>query len=243
MPITQSSDENMRGSVLRYLEARKKERPGYSIIDVGGAANPWCDALVDAYVDIRPLKTQKLQFNGDINEPAVWERIPERRFDFSICTHTLEDIRDPAFVIQKLMRISRSGFISMPNKHTEMSNIESVYWLGYCHHRWVFAISGSGVLRILAKLPLTSYFSSVNRAPHILAGLNSGFLNSMLRKMRRAPVAGGLDWVDPRKVQPGYELGFIWEGSFPYEFVNGDFAGANVYEAAKLYTGQLAAGL
>lgn len=243
MPIIDKSDENIRDRVVRYIETRKKDNPGYKVIDVGGGANPWCDRLVDAYVDLNPLNTSKRQFNGDINTGAVWRGIGEREFDFSICTHTLEDIRNPGFVIENLIRVSKAGFIAMPNKHTEMSNIESVYWVGYCHHRWIFTISGGGVLRILAKLPLSGYFSSSNRTAHFLGGIRSGLLRSLLGRVRRAPIASGLSWVIPQKTRPGLELGFLWEGDFKYEYISGDYAGRNVWEAGRLYTEQLASGM
>jgi 2-polyprenyl-3-methyl-5-hydroxy-6-metoxy-1,4-benzoquinol methylase len=76
-------------------------------------------------------------FVGNICEPQIWNQVAEsiEKFDFSICTHVFEDVRDPLFVAKGLMTISKAGFISMPNKHTEFWNIESPAYLGYCHHR------------------------------------------------------------------------------------------------------------
>jgi len=39
------------------------------------------------------------------------------------CTHTLEDVRDPEIAIREMQRIGKSGFISVPNRHTELSNL------------------------------------------------------------------------------------------------------------------------
>ena len=123
MPIIHKSDENIREQVISYLEKKKNNNPDYRVIDVGGAKNPWCDKYVDAYIDINRFETSKKMFIGDINEDKVWEVAEPFQYDFSICTHTLEDIRSPDFVISRLLSISKAGFISMPNKHTELSCI------------------------------------------------------------------------------------------------------------------------
>lgn len=127
MPIILKSDENIREQVIRYLKDKKNHNPGYRVIDVGGRRNSWCNEYVDAYVDIQPFKTSKKLFVGNINEVEVWNEIRKFQFDFSICTHTLEDIRRPDFGISNLISVSKAGFIATPNKHTELSCIESVY--------------------------------------------------------------------------------------------------------------------
>jgi len=243
MSIIEKSDENIRGMVLEYLAEKKRQNPRYRVIDVGGGANPWCDKYVDAYVDMYPFKTDKQLFLGDINMQPVWEAIGREKFDFSICTHTLEDIWNPVYVIGKLVSLTGAGFISMPNKHSEMSCVESVYWIGYCHHRWVFSISENDVLRIFPKLPLTSYFSVAHRLAHFLGALDSGLISGLMRKIKRMPVASGIKWVKKEKTIPGKELGFIWEGGFKYEFANGGSIGRNVFEAARLYTDELENGI
>ncbi len=243
MPIIKKSDENIRAEVLAYLKDKKAADPAYRVIDVGGAVNPWADEYVDAYVDINSFATSKRLFSGDISCPKVWEEIGRERFDFSICTHTLEDIRDPGFVIGKLLSVSKAGFIATPNKHTELSCVESAYWTGYCHHRWIFSVVDDATLRIFPKLPLTSYFSPSNRFAHLMGRLNIGALSDIMRKVKRHPVAPGIKWIKKEKIHPGNELGFIWEDGFSWEFANGDYAGRNVFEAARLYTEGLEAGL
>ncbi|HWE39009.1 MAG TPA: methyltransferase domain-containing protein, partial [Isosphaeraceae bacterium] len=46
----------------------------------------------------------------DICEHTPWP-FPDRFFDFSICSHTLEDVRDPLFVCAELIRVSKRGYI------------------------------------------------------------------------------------------------------------------------------------
>jgi hypothetical protein len=243
MTIILKSDENIREQVIHYLEKNKYKNPNYKVIDIGGARNPWCDKYVDAYVDIKSFKTSKEIFIGNINEDGVWNEVKKFQFDFSICTHTLEDIRRPDFVIGKLISISRAGFISMPNKHTELSCIESAYWVGYRHHRWIFTISENDTLRIVAKLPLTNYFIKSNRLVHALGRIKIDLIAEILKRIRRGPGGPGIEWINKKKVSGKFELGFIWEEGFDYEFMNNDYAGHSMFEEAKLYREELKKGL
>jgi 2-polyprenyl-3-methyl-5-hydroxy-6-metoxy-1,4-benzoquinol methylase len=61
-------------------------------------------------------------------------------FDFVICTHVLEDIRDPVFVMRQLRRVARAGFIAMPHEHFEVTNNESRFLTGCSHRRWICTI-------------------------------------------------------------------------------------------------------
>lgn len=243
MPIILKSDENLRGQVLQYLEKKKADNPQYKVIDIGGARNPWCDKYVDAYIDIKSFKTSKKIFIGNINEDGVWNEVKKFQFDFSICTHTLEDIRRPDFVINKLISISKAGFIAMPNKHSELSCIESVYWVGYYHHRWIFTLLENDKLRIVAKMPIANYFIKSNCLIHKLGKIKIDLIAEILKKFYRGPGGPGIEWINKKKVSGELELGFIWETSFDYEFINNDYAGDTMFEAAKLYREKLKEGL
>lgn len=244
MPIIHKSDGNIREQVISYLERNKNSNPDYKVIDVGGARNPWCDKYVDAYIDLKRCETSKKVFIGNINEDKVWEEVGHFQYDFSICTHTLEDIRSPDFVIRKLISISKAGFISMPNKHTELSNIESVYWVGCYHHRWIFTLLENGKLLIIAKLPLTNYFVKSNRLIHKIGKINSDLIATILKKLfLRCPAVPGIEWIQKEKVSGDFELGFIWETNFDYEFAKNDYLGNNMFEAAQFYREQLKEGL
>ena len=99
MPIVDFSGgdkEAYRGQMLDMLRQRKSADAGYSVIDVGGRHNPWADDVVDAYVDYIEFETDKRQYVGDVNDEEVWRRIANNKvYDFAICSHVLEDIRDP----------------------------------------------------------------------------------------------------------------------------------------------------
>ncbi|MBW1800195.1 MAG: hypothetical protein JRJ85_05630 [Deltaproteobacteria bacterium] len=164
MPVIDASDCLIRPNVKRYLRNVRSENPHYTVIDIGGALNPWCDEFVTTYVDINEVSTKREVLIGNFMEEAFWEGIRGRSWDFAICTHVLEDIRDPLFLVKKILRIVDAGFIAVPNKHTELSPVESPQYPGYYHHRWIFTLEGQ-VLRAIAKLPLLGYYRSANKFP------------------------------------------------------------------------------
>ncbi len=218
MIVARYSGKRQFQTVADYIRARKASNERYVVVDVGGAANPAFGDLADIYVDIRPVPGQRT-IVGDINDPATWEQVLREQPDFVICSHTLEDIRDPNFVIGWLNRCFRAGFIAMPNKHTEMSSgIESDLYPGYAHHRWVFTLNDTGVLRAIAKMPVTALFAS-------------------------AEGKALLSWLNPALVGHGMELGFVYEDRLELDMINGDYAGHNVRELIDLYRRELAAGL
>lgn len=197
----------IRGVILAFLKKQKALFPNYKVIDIGGGANAWADEYVDSYVDICEFNTDKKLFVGNICESKIWSEIANEvsKYDFSICTHVFEDIRDPSFVAKGLMTISKAGFISMPNKHTEMSNIESPAYLGYCHHchhRWIFDIcngSNSPYLRGIAKFPIVNYWNTAQnpliKFIHLLGKHRLG--EKINRRIGFIPGLGGLDWFYP----------------------------------------------
>src|SRR5581483_7473113 len=104
------------------------------VLDVGGAASPF--ARADWVIDLLGYEQRGLY--GPPPDPAaerfsadtwvqrdICAREPwpfsTRQFDFSICSQTLEDVRDPVFVCNELMRVSRAGYIEVPSRLEEQS--------------------------------------------------------------------------------------------------------------------------
>ena len=216
--ITLASDTNLRDEVVRRLRQRRSENPSLSVLDIGGAANPWLDDLVTTYVDVVKVPTTKEVIAGDILDPALWGSMAGRSWDFAVCTHVLEDIRDPLFVARQMQRVAKAGFIAVPNKHTEVSAVESPEYPGYCHHRWIFTIDGQ-LLRAMAKLPLLGRWAEDRRSVPEFA------------------------WFDRSKARRDYELSFFWEGEFRFEYVNGDYYGPNLEAVVQMYRKELGTGV
>ncbi len=137
--------------------------PDALVLDVGGGANPLPRA--DWVLDLMPWGDRGLY--GPPADPSQ-ERFSERtwlcmdmcdrrpwpfadgQFDFSVCSHTLEDVRDPIWVCSDLIRVSRAGYIEVPSRLEEQSYGFQGPWAGWGHHRWLIDLAPRG-LTFVAK--------------------------------------------------------------------------------------------
>ena len=243
MKIIFSSNRGQpRERLIEYVRAQKAQNRFFKVVDIGGAFYPWTAEITDTYVDINAMKGVDL-IQGDIHDPGVWDEISRRNFAFCICSHVLEDIRDPLFVLARLREHFSHGYIATPNKHTEFNHIQSPAFVGYWHHRWIFTLS-DGRLLVVAKFPLASQFSPRRR---FIAQLKTSWPVQAIRKARkmspRISDLGPLSWWDSQLAGHGNELSFVWSGDLEYKSINADYAGATAYETACLYHRDLANGL
>jgi len=124
-------------------------------IDIGGA-NSFAHGYLDAVVDIRePQADAKHKFIGNIDEPEIWDKICNHvakhgKWDYAICTHTLEDINNPVYAARMIEQIANAGIIVEPSKYRELARFSGNF-RGYIHHRWIFDIR-QGVLTALPKI-------------------------------------------------------------------------------------------
>jgi SAM-dependent methyltransferase len=121
--------------------------------------------------------------------PWPW---PDKFFDFSFCSHLLEDVRDPLAVVRELSRVAKAGYIETPSRAREIfakgrwaglaARIGRPPEVGFYHHRWFVEAEGSH-LRFLAKT------SEILRNPHYyITRANLG------RKMREEESGLGIFW-------------------------------------------------
>ncbi|MHC5610274.1 MAG: methyltransferase domain-containing protein [Nostoc sp.] len=141
-----------------------KIKPDDIVLDVGGWACPFNRAnwVIDGgafetrgyYEKIGMPKSQggeKEYFNKetwvqrDFCDREPWP-FDDNFFDFSICSHTLEDVRDPLYVCSELIRVSKRGYIEVPSRLIESCRgLESDVLVGLSHHRWLVDISDNHV--------------------------------------------------------------------------------------------------
>ena len=159
MIVKASETESLRGFVSKYIDdliINGEDKGELKVLDVGGGINSWLGERVTHIIDNQASSSSKVFILGDINEPDVWKNFHENEFDFVSCTHTLEDIRNPGFVINQISRIGKSGFIATPSRFIENSYIESYFWKGYSHHRWMFRLLESNKIQAMCKFPAIS---------------------------------------------------------------------------------------
>ncbi len=158
----QTNPQRQRWNCLEYLDEKKFG----TVIDIGYLENNWSTPWVTHYVNLGHVKdTTKHAFIGNISQYDIWDRLlkyveEHGKFDFSICTHTLEDISSPQLVCELLPRISKEGYIAVPSKYRELTRRESrtvgMGYQGLIHHRWVFNKEGDSFVGY-PKIALLEY--------------------------------------------------------------------------------------
>ena len=122
------------------------------VLDVGGWAVPF--ARADWVIDLMPYESRGAYGRVD-DEPErfgseTWvqrdlcERVPwpftDGQFAFAVCSHTLEDVRDPVWVCAELNRVARAGYIEVPSRLEEQSLGVHGDWVGWSHHHWLIDV-------------------------------------------------------------------------------------------------------
>jgi len=214
--ITHKSIRNFtkpRTFVDLYIEELKESKPNLTVIDVGGGINSWCKHtthVVDIFVDpgskdeFVQTHPDRIFFDFDITQRDNWKQVLDYvdengKFDYVICTHTLEDIFNPSLVCDMLQKIAKRGFVSVPSKYAEYLRFEQWYgvkgYRGFFHHKWIYSLKDN-VFRGFEK---ASYWEHLND-PRI-----------------------------DRPQGHFTEIGFMWEDSFEYKFYHcGEVIGCHV---------------
>ena len=148
--------KNLRINIARALAAER-------VLDVGGWHLPLNAAT--HVLDLGPMATRGEALDPE-NAPrftqetwivadacvAPWP-FPDKYFDYSICSHLLEDVRDPLAVIRELVRVSKCGYVETPTRLREIfakgrfDRLKSrLFWppeVGFYHHRWFVETDGN----------------------------------------------------------------------------------------------------
>src|SRR3712207_3406144 len=107
----------LEASVHRILEGLG---PDDVVLDIGAWGRPLTRA--DWAMDLMPYETRGLYGrDGPLPERFsadtwilrdIWDREPypfaDKEHDFVVCSHTLEDVRDPVFVCREMVRIAKA---------------------------------------------------------------------------------------------------------------------------------------
>jgi hypothetical protein len=159
----------LTGNLPRVYERAAKAT---HVLDIGGWWRPF--HLATHVLDVMPFGTRR---EHDAIDPqhaprfdasrwvvhdacrAPWP-FPDKFFDFSFCSHTLEDVRDPIAVCAELVRVSKSGYIETPSRTREIFSKDRFFLartalgrmpiVGFDHHRWFVEIDNAH-LRFTAK--------------------------------------------------------------------------------------------
>jgi hypothetical protein len=153
------------------------------VLDVGGWAKPLGRA--DWVIDLMPYETRGLygergmepeRFSADtwvrrdICDREPWP-FADDRFDFAVCSHTLEDVRDPVWVCAELNRVARAGYIEVPSRLEEQARGIHGPWVGWSHHHWLVDV-GEGEIEFVFKSGVLQGRAGAQLEPELVATLS-----------------------------------------------------------------------
>ncbi|HUA17613.1 MAG TPA: methyltransferase domain-containing protein [Bryobacteraceae bacterium] len=193
-------------------EIMNRLKPSDVVLDIGGWAHPFNRA--NYVLDSQPFETRGFYnrtfarfhalpaIGGDTEyftkdtwiQRDICEKTPfpfrDREIDFVVCSHTLEDVRDPLFVCAEMIRVAKAGYIEVPSRIWESCRGIEPGITGLSHHRWLIDIEGSSI-RFTQK-----YHRIHNRRYSLPASA-----------LRRLSPAESVQWL-------------YWEGSFDYSEIS-----------------------
>ena len=220
-----TSDWDIKEKILNKLASSERV---LKILDLGGGKNSWLGEYVTDIIDLYPdYSNPKVNYiKGDFYDVTIWDNIPDEYFDFVNCSHVLEDIRDPKFIVNMMSKKSKAGLIIVPNKYDEIKFIESKTWLGYYHHRWIFNI-------------LENNLFAFAKYHYINPIVQNAFLNFLI-KILIVLIYKRKIYSFPQKLKKGKlssDLQLIWIDSIDLIYYNDDYPGHTAISSAELMDG------
>lgn len=213
----------------RFEELPSLIKPSDLVLDVGGGIRPLSRAnyvldflswperyAVQPYLsDVWPTPHYSAEtwIQWDVCSRKPWP-FRDKQFDFVICKQTLEDLRDPLWVCEEMMRVSKAGYLETPNRVVEsMLGIERTRYCGYSHHHWMCELTETGIEFTFKHAQMHAY-----RRFHLSVGLD-------LSRSQRDHHPGEVFDVFERlavamnrwfyKVNPKYStIGLYWDNGF-----------------------------
>jgi len=157
----------MQGN-LKKLLAKIKDTD--LVLDIGGGTKPL--ARANYVIDFKSYQERAKQgligdgpekFNSESwisHDICSKQPFPfnNKQFDFVFCSHTLEDIKDPIWVCQEIMRIGKRGYIETPSRWIESKvGVGGKYkypkkLAGFFNHLWFVEIKNDA-LTFTTKTP------------------------------------------------------------------------------------------
>ncbi len=135
-----------------------RETTADTILDVGGGVAPHYRAT--HIVDFLPFDANRLTANvwgGRRTRP--WQRdtycelnlcadqrwpLDDGSIDLALCSHTIEDLPEPRFVLREIARIARAVMFIVPSRRVEHSlHLARPGYAGFRHHTWMVEVLGN----------------------------------------------------------------------------------------------------
>ncbi len=144
--------------LINPQQVLSKIKPKDKVLDIGG----WAEVFNRAnYVlDFQPFETRRKKSGKEYFSKKTWvihdiNETPwpfsDKQFDYVICSHVLEDIRDPIGVAHEIQRVGKAGYIEVPSREYESTAGVDPFptgdkYAGLSHHRWLTEKTQNGLL-------------------------------------------------------------------------------------------------
>ena len=136
----------------------------YKTIDIGASLQFWSYPECKFVADIVRIEKEDVKFfNFNIQDKKTWGELLEYveqhgKFDYSICSHTLEDVITPTELLDLLPKISNKGYIAIPSKYDEFSFLWDNKYRGNAHHKQIIDVKDD-MICIYPKYPFIEVFN------------------------------------------------------------------------------------
>ncbi len=162
--------------VILYFYARKIS-PGFVpsekalVIDIGSGDKPFWRA--DVFVDDLTLgNVQRASESKTIHNIGKFvsgnvNKLPftDNAFDFSFCCHLLEHVDDPAIAIREITRVSKAGYVEIPNGIIEaVQPFVSHIWFVYLNKKKLIFVRKSERMHEVLSLNENKFFPIIKNA-------------------------------------------------------------------------------
>lgn len=153
-----------RPFIAQYLVEKKANNSNYTVIDIGAGADFWTRDFADATIDYYYNENvSSKHFKANIERESGWKEVLDYveengKFDFCICSHTLEDLYYPFVAFENIPKIAKQGLISVPSMHREMGKGDRGQpSKGFDHHRFVYHPSEDNRVILIPKMGHMEY--------------------------------------------------------------------------------------
>ena len=169
-------NSNVINKIKKYCDQHNFSK----IIDIGAGYMPFALAnyIIDSDDTYSHLYKNSILNKININyEPFLYI---DKFFDYGYSRHTLEDISNPYFAFNEIIRVSKRGYIETPSPLIEsLKGVDggtSPLHRGYIHHRYiVWSDKETNTLYFLPKMPIIEYTKILDQIETKLIYLANNF--------------------------------------------------------------------
>jgi hypothetical protein len=157
------SVKNLIGDVKKLISDND-----YKTIDIGASLQFWSYPECKFVADIVKIEQEGVKFfDFNIQNKNTWTELlnyveEHGKFDYSICSHTLEDVITPTDLLELLPRISKKGYIAIPSKYNEFMFLWDNKYRGNAHHKQIIDVKDD-MICIYPKYPFIEVFEETDK--------------------------------------------------------------------------------